>query len=148
MSRCGCIGHAAPGTRRSSLKTRRSPMPMLASSQYWSKLKCQFALNQPPSAWNSESRARRTIVSAKKAALRRGGSVDVRLELLEELLFRVIPDHPIGLAAVLEKNHRRDRADSKATRGDWICVHIELGDLHFFALLRRDLFEDRSDHTA
>src|SRR5919204_3438780 len=60
MSRCGCIGHAAPGTRRSSLNTRRSPSPMFASSQYWSKLKCQFALNHPPSAWNSERRGRRT----------------------------------------------------------------------------------------
>src|SRR2546429_4149922 len=106
MSRCGCIGHAAPGTRRSSLKTRRSPIPMLASSQYWSKLKCQFALNQPPSAWNSEARGRTTIVIARAgvAPLRGGGPGDVRLDLLEELLFGHVADDALGLAAVLEED--------------------------------------------
>src|ERR1700730_4056693 len=99
MSRCGCIGHAAPGTRRSSLKTRRSPRPMLASSQYWSKLEPQFALNQPPSAWNNDARGRRTMVIARDAApLGRGGPGDVWLELLEELLFGGIPQHALGLA--------------------------------------------------
>src|SRR6267378_8143773 len=98
MSRCGCIGHAAPGTRRSSLKTRRSPRPMFASSKYWSKLKCQFALNQPPSAWNNDARGRRTMVIAPVAVLSRGGPGDVRLELLEELLFRVVADHTISFA--------------------------------------------------
>src|SRR6267143_5500745 len=69
MSRCGCIGHAAPGTRRSSLNTRRSPRPIFASSQYWSKLKCQFAENHPPSAWKSDARGRRTTVTATRRVL-------------------------------------------------------------------------------
>src|SRR6266403_1939419 len=104
MSRCGCIGQAAPGTRRSSLKTRRSPIPILASSQYWSKLKCQFALNHPPSVWNSDARGRRTTVIAG-ARLGRGGAGDVGPELLEQLLFRVISDDAIRLASVLEQDH-------------------------------------------
>src|SRR6267143_311560 len=149
MSRCGCIGHAAPGTRRSSLNTRRSPMPMLASSQYWSKLKCQFALNQPPSAWNNDARGRRTIVIAKeKRRLGRGGPGYVRLELLEELLFGVVPHDAIGLAAVLEEDHRRDRTHAEATRRDGIGVDVELGDLHFLALLARDLFKHRGNHPT
>src|SRR6266446_1184133 len=131
MSRCGCIGHAAPGTSRSSLKTRRSPMPMLASSQYWSKLKCQFALNQPPSAWNKEARGRRTMVTRRVAALSRGGPADVRLELLEELLFRVIADDAVGLAAVLEQDHRGDRANAESSGGDRVGIKVELGDLDF-----------------
>src|SRR6266446_2370695 len=150
MSRCGCIGHAAPGTRRSSLKTRRSPIPMLASSQYWSKLKCQFALNQPPSAWNSEARGRRTIVIARAAGapLRGGGPGDVRLDLLEELLFGHVADDALGLAAVLEEDHRRNRADPESTRRDGIGVNVQLGDLDILALLVRDLLEDGSDHPT
>src|SRR5438552_3171073 len=140
MSRCGCIGHAAPGTRRSSLKTRRSPIPMFASSEYWSKLKCQFALNQPPSAWNSDARGRRTIAL--------DGRPDVRLELLEQLLLRHVADDPLGLAAVLEEDHRGDRADAEPTGRDRIRVDVELGDLYPITLLVRDLFEHRRDHAA
>src|ERR1700694_1761853 len=149
MSRCGCIGHAAPGTSRSSLKTRRSPIPMLASSEYWSKLKCQFALNHPPSAWNNDARGRRTMVIARDAAaLGRGGPGDVWLKLLEELLFRVIPDHAIGLAAVLEQDHRRDRADPEAPCRDRIGINVELGDLYLLALLICDLLENGGDHAT
>src|SRR5213592_2846906 len=130
MSRCGCIGQAAPGTRRSSLKTRRSPSPMFASSQYWSKLKCQFALNHPPSAWNSEARGRSTMVIAgEKAALGRGGPADVWLQFLEELLFRVVAHHAIGLAAVLEQDHGRNRADAEASCRDRIGINVKLRDL-------------------
>ena len=49
MSRCGCIGQTAPGISRSSLNTRRSPNDTHSGSRYVSKLKCQLALNQPPS---------------------------------------------------------------------------------------------------
>src|SRR5205814_10154724 len=64
------------------------------------------------------------------------------------LFFGVISDNAIGLAAVLEKDHRRDRADLETARGYGIRVNIELGDLYVLALLVRDLFEDGSDHTA
>src|SRR5438445_1027832 len=64
MSRCGCIGHTAPGARRSSLNTRSVPKPAYSGSQYWSKLKCQFALNQPPSAWKSVRTGRSLIIGS------------------------------------------------------------------------------------
>src|SRR2546425_448027 len=80
--------------------------------------------------------------------LSRGGPADMRLELLEELLFRVIADDAVRLAAVLEQDHRGDRADSKASRGDRVRIDIELGDLHFLALLGRDLFQDGGDHAT
>src|SRR6266550_1053881 len=83
-----------------------------------------------------------------RAGLGRGGSGDVWLELLEELIFGVVADNAIGFTTVLEEDHRRDRADAEAAGGDWIGVDIELGDLHLFALLVCDLFEYRSDHPT
>src|SRR2546430_10811554 len=80
--------------------------------------------------------------------LRGGGPGDVRAELLEELLFRVIPDHAIGLAAVLEQDQRRDRTHPETTRGNGIGVDVEFRDPYLLALLVRYLLEDRSDHPA
>src|SRR6266571_1064453 len=149
MSRWGCIGHAAPGTSRSSLKTRRSPSPLFASSQYWSKLKCQLALNHPPSAWNNDGRGRRTMVIARETALLgRGGPGDVRLNLLEKLFLRHVADDALRLAAVLEQDHCRDRADAEAPCRDRIGINVELGDLHLLALLVRDLLEDGGHHAT
>src|SRR5438270_1907562 len=72
----------------------------------------------------------------------------MRPELLEKLLLGVIPDDAICLASVLEEDHRRDRANAESSGRDRIGVNVKLGDLHFFALLIRDLFEYRSDHPT
>src|SRR5580765_291071 len=48
MSWCGCIGHSAPATIRSSLNTRSAPTPSCSGSRYRSNEKCQRASNQPP----------------------------------------------------------------------------------------------------
>src|SRR3989442_7637098 len=153
MSRWGCIGHAAPGTSVSSLNTRRSPKPMFASSQYWSKLKCQYALNQPPSAWNNAGRGRSWMVIAlvcppTRAANALGGLAEVGLQLLEETLLRHVAHETLRLATVLEQDHRGDRADAEATCGHGVRIDVELGDLDLLALLARDLLEDRPHHAA
>src|SRR5206468_3045453 len=77
-----------------------------------------------------------------------GGPSDVRLELLEELIFGVVADNAISFTTVLEEDHRRDRADAETAGGDGIGVDIQLRDLHLFALLVCDFFEYRSDHPT
>src|SRR5213076_1355244 len=72
----------------------------------------------------------------------------MRPELLEELLLGVLPNDAICLASVLEEDHRRDRANAESSGRDRIGINVKLGDLHFFALLVRDLFEYRSDHPT
>src|SRR6267142_1086829 len=61
MSWCGCIGHSAPATIRSSLNTRSAPTPSCSGSRYLSKAKCQRASNQPPCSCQ--------IVSASRIAM-------------------------------------------------------------------------------
>src|SRR5438132_13712092 len=72
----------------------------------------------------------------------------MRPELLQELLFGVIPDDAICLASVLEEAHRRDRANAESSGRDRIGINVKLGDLHFFVLLIRDLFEYLSVHPT
>src|SRR5207244_11876398 len=69
-------------------------------------------------------------------------------QLLHQLGLRMEANDTVGLAAVLEQDHRRDRADAEASRGDRIGIDIELGDADLLTLLARDLFEDRRDHAA
>src|SRR5207248_6071177 len=77
-----------------------------------------------------------------------GGRAQMRVEELEQLLFRHVAHEALGLAAVLEEDHRRDRADAEPAGGDRVGVDVELGDAHLGALLVRDLLEDRRDHPA
>src|SRR5207237_249618 len=77
-----------------------------------------------------------------------GGLTDVRLDLLQHALLGHVADESLRLPAVLEQDHRRDRADAEASSGNRIGVDVELGDLDFLALLVRDLLEDRRDHPT
>src|SRR5207244_12482760 len=88
------------------------------------------------------------MVIAPRAGLGRGGSCDVWLKLLEELIFGVVADNAISFTTVLEEDHRRDRTDAETAGGDGIGVDIQLRDLHLFALLVCDFFEYRSDHPT
>jgi len=63
MSRCGCIGHAAPGTSGRRLNTRS--LRTICSSQYWSKLKCQSPRTTRP-RMEERARGRRTTVTATR----------------------------------------------------------------------------------
>src|SRR5439155_1543362 len=85
----------------------------------------ELALYEQPSAWNSDARGRRTMVIAPRAGLGRGGSGDVWLKLLEELIFGVVADNAISFTTVLEEDHRRDRADAETAGGDGIGVDIQ-----------------------
>src|SRR5688500_8671237 len=72
----------------------------------------------------------------------------MRVEFRHELRLRVVPDDAIGLAAVLEHDHGRDRADAEAPSGDRVGVNVELHDADLVALLVRDFLKDRPDHPA
>src|ERR1700704_804576 len=72
----------------------------------------------------------------------------MRRQLLHQLRLWGESDDTIGLAAVLEQDHGRDRADAEAARSDRIGVDVELGDADLVTLLARDLLEDRRDHAA
>src|SRR6266508_6427205 len=72
---------------------------------------------------------------------------EMRVDLLQNALLRHVADEALRLATVLEEDHRRDRADAKAPRGERIRVHVELGDPHL-VVLACDLFEHRRDHAA
>src|SRR3989442_912327 len=80
--------------------------------------------------------------------LRGGSSGEVGLDLLEELFLRHVAHDALGLAPVLEEDHRRYRADPKATCRDRIGIDVELRDPDLLALLSGDLFEDGSDHAT
>src|SRR5438477_4455831 len=77
-----------------------------------------------------------------------GGLTDVRLDLLQHALLGHVADESLRLPAVLEQDHRRDRADAEPSSGDRIGVDVKLGDLDLLALLVRDLLKDRRDHPA
>src|SRR6266571_525397 len=72
----------------------------------------------------------------------------MRRQLLHELGLRMVANDTVGLTAVLEQDHRRDRADAEAPSGDRVGIDIELGDTDLLALLAGDLFEDRRDHAT
>src|SRR5687767_11043852 len=78
---------------------------------------------------------------------RRERLADVLLELLEKLRLRLVADDALRLAAVLEQDHGRDRADAEPTRRDRIRVDVELRDLEL-VVLGGDLLEDGADHPA
>src|SRR5438094_522318 len=113
-------------------------------------IEAEVPVRAEPATISVEQRCTRTKDDGHRAraGLGRGGSGDVWLKLLEELIFGVVADNAISFTTVLEEDHRRDRADAETAGGDGIGVDIQLRDLHLFALLVCDFFEYRSDHPT
>ena len=61
---------------------------------------------------------------------------------------RLCPDKSLNLAAIFENEHRRYALDTESGSCSLIGIDIELANEHLSPHLRRELVDDRRDHTA
>src|SRR5918995_6601116 len=150
MSLCGCIGQIAPGTSRSSLKTRSVPNRMYAGSWYVSNEKCQRARNHPPST-SEISPSRRIVIVIAPRASARGSQLDNRTGERAGDAVQLLHRHhrslgqPVEVVGLRSRDHvvgTRDRVDGD----DAVDPTDVLRHLRGLADLRLD--EDvRADHS-